>query len=96
MTEHFRAALQLVDKLLAERPDKVGHDFSEATRRISAYRDDLIAVWRRGGNETDRRRLARVNAVLSVVVGGHYPLGEIPWSRIEKARSQLAEVGGEG
>jgi len=90
MSQHLDAALRLIDKLLAERPERVGHDFSEATRCVVAYRDELIAVWRRSGAEADRQRLARVNAVLSVVVGGHYPLGEIPWTSIEQARTQLA------
>ena len=83
-------ALRLIDTLLAERPDRVGHDFSEATRWIAAYRDGLIRTWRRTGLEADRVRLERVNAVLSVVLGGHYPLGEIPWPVIEAARSLLA------
>ena len=31
-------ALAVIDKLLAEKPEKVGHDFSEATRRLVAWR----------------------------------------------------------
>lgn len=95
MDRASEASLRLLDKLLAERPDRVGHDFSEATRWIAAYRDELIAEWRRTGSETDRQRLTKVNAVLSVVVGGHYPLEEIPWPHIERARAQLASVAGE-
>ena len=87
-------ALQIIDKLLAERPERIGHDFSEAVRCLSAYRDSLIAVWRETGAETDRERLASVNAVLSVVVGGHFPLGGVPWAHIEKARDNLAEIVG--
>ena len=86
------AALRLLDKLLAERPEGVGHDFSEATRWIAAYRDELVSEWRRTRAETDRQRLARVNAVLSVVVGGHYKLAQIPWKQIELARDQFKTV----
>ncbi len=85
-------ALRMLDKLLAERPDRIGHDFSEATRWLAAYRDELATIWRRSGGEPDRRRLTQINSVLSVVIGGHYPLAGIPWPHIEKARSVLANV----
>ncbi len=85
-------ALRMLDKLLAERPDRVGHDFSEATRWLAAYRDGLTTIWRRSGSETDRRRLTQINSVLSVVIGGHYPLADIPWPHIETARTVLANV----
>ncbi len=91
-----RQALRILDKLLAERPEKVGHDFSEASRWLTGYRDELIAVWRRTGAERDRERLARVNAVLSVVLGGHFPLGGVPWQHIEQARKALSAVLGAG
>lgn len=87
-----RAALRAIDKLLAERPRKIGHDFSEATRCLTAYRDQLIAIWRDSGNQTDFDRLAAVNSVLSVVIGGHFPLGDVPWGHIERARRQLADI----
>lgn len=87
-----QSALRLLDKLLKERPEKVGHDFSEAARCLTGFRDGLIARWRETGAEADRRRLARVNSVLSVVVGGHFPLGGVPWGHIEKARRELGEV----
>jgi hypothetical protein len=86
------AALASLDQLLAERPDRVGADFSAATRHLAAYRDALAAEWRRTASQTDRARLASVNAVISVVVGGHYPLGDIPWPHIEKARSLLVRA----
>lgn len=85
-------ALHLLDKLLTERPERVGHDFSEATRCLSAYRDELIAIWRRTLDAADKRRLDQVNAVLSVVIGGHYPLGPVPWPEIEKARRMFVSV----
>lgn len=86
------AALRIVDKLLAERPNMVDNDFSEAVRHTVAYRDDLTKIWRRSGSERDRQRLARANAVISVVVGGHYHLGMIPWPQIEEARTVLADL----
>lgn len=82
-------ALQMIDKLLAERPVKVGHDFSEATRCLAAFRDDLIRHCRRNSSNEDRERLAKVNMVLAVIVGAHFPLAGIPWSQIEQARTLL-------
>lgn len=85
-------ALALMDKLLAERPEKVGHGFSETARCVAAYRDELIGRLRTQDSEAGRSRLDGVNAVLSVVVGGHFPLGGIPWDHIEKARGRLERV----
>ena len=45
--EHATAALAAIDTVLADRPEKVGHDFSEATRCLSAWRDHCIARWRK-------------------------------------------------
>jgi hypothetical protein len=84
------AALRIVDKLLVERPTKVGHDFSEATRCLSAFRDELIDHCRRNPSTADRQRLTSVNTVLAIVVGAHFPLGDIPWPKVEQARSLLA------
>jgi len=89
-----RAALRMIDKLLAERPEKVGHDFSEATRCLTAFRDSLISRFRETGAADDQKTLAKVNAVLAVIVGGHFPLGNIPWNLIEKSRDELAGVVG--
>jgi hypothetical protein len=83
-------AVALMDKLLAERPDKVGPDFSEATRCITAYREELIGRYRAGA--LPRGRLDDINAVLSVVVAGHFPLGGIPWDKIAMARERLVTL----
>jgi formate dehydrogenase major subunit len=92
MTETPQRALELLDKLLAERPERVGHDFSAATRCLTAFRDQLISEWRRTGDPADQRRLTQVNAVLSVVVGGHYPIGAVQWPTIASARDAFARV----
>ncbi len=85
-------ALALIDKLLAERPQKVGHDFSETTRYLCAFRDELIGQFRKTGAEHDRGRLEGANAVLSVIIGGHFPLGDIPWGHIEEGRKRLERL----
>jgi hypothetical protein len=94
MDDRRQAALAAFDRLLRKRPDNVGHDFSETTRCLAAYRDELIAVWRTTLAEDDRQRMAAVNAVLSVVLGGHFPLGPVPWGLIEAGRAQLATLVG--
>jgi hypothetical protein len=86
------AALHALDKLLSEQPGKVGHDFSEATRRVVAYRDELVAIWRKTRTEADRHRMAQANAVLSVVVGSQFPIGAVPWPHLAAARDQLATL----
>jgi hypothetical protein len=85
-------ALQAIDKLLRDRPEKVGHDFSEATRLLCAWRDRPTELWRRTQAEPDRRNLERVNAAISVIVGGQFPLGSVPWPAIEKVRNDLATL----
>jgi hypothetical protein len=79
------AALRAIDKLLAERPEKVGSDFSSAYSLLVALRDSQVAQWRHSNAEPDRQRLARINSVLSVVNSGHF-------QQIEKAREVLASL----
>jgi formate dehydrogenase major subunit len=92
---HGLEVLQAIDALLADKPDKVGHDFSEATRRLCAWRDQFIQRWRQTHSDEDRRNLERVNAAISVVVGGQFPLGSVPWTEIEKVRGDLADLASE-
>ena len=90
--EPAHSALAAIDKLLADRPEKIGHDFSEATRRLTAWRDRCIARWRETRAEDDRRRLEHVNAALSVIIGAQFPLGSVKWDSIQSARQDLAEL----
>jgi hypothetical protein len=87
-----RDAVQAIDKLLANRRTKVGHDFSEATRRLTAWRQQLIERWRQTQSDVDKRGLERVNAAISVVVGGQFPLGAVPWSHVEQVRDDLSQL----
>ena len=88
-----RDALALIDKVLACKPDKDDGNLSEATEQLCLFRDHLIAAQRRPDHaHEDSRRLTRVNAIISVVLAVHFPLGEIPWDELEKARSWLADL----
>lgn len=84
--------LRALDKVLSDRPNKSGHDFSEATRCLTAWRERLAARWRQTGADADRRRLDRVNAAISVIAGGQFPLGDIPWPLIAQARQDMAAL----
>lgn len=91
-TNHSHAVLEAIDKLLAEKPEKVGHDFSEATKRLCAWRDDLVARWRQTHSDEYRGKLEHVNAAISVVVGGQFPLGAVPWHEIAMVRDDLVRL----
>jgi len=38
------------------------------------------------------KRLGHLNAVISVVMGVQFPLGDPPWGKLENARRWLAEL----
>lgn len=87
-----RQTLAAIDQILVDRPNKVGHDFSAATRCLAAWRDVLVQRWRHSAAEIDRRSLDRVNAAISVILGGQFPLGHVPWQEIEMVRQDLGDL----
>ena len=87
-----RAAIAALDRALDDRPDKIYHDLAEAVRYLVRLRTELTAG-RREGELTDR--LERCNSVLSMVIGGKYPLVGIRRDRLQKARDELASLPGE-
>lgn len=88
--------LQSIDTLLRERPDRVTHDFSAATRCLTSYRDEVIRrIREKGRRPASLERLAKLNAVVSSLYGAHYPIGSPPWELLEKARASFAELAAE-
>jgi glutathione S-transferase len=86
-------ALEHIDEALRDRPHKNGDALSHATMCLAAFRDRLVAARRGPGiGAAQRKQLAHVNAVITIVLGTHFPLGEIPWDELEKARAWLAEA----
>ena len=79
------AALAGLDRVLAGRPKADGQVLSEVAQSLSVYRNQLAA-------SADRHRLDHVNAVMSIVLAAHFPLGPVPWDEVDKARAWLAEV----
>ncbi len=89
--DHCAEALAALDEALASAPGRNGDAFSRALRCLCAFREELIATDGRGTAES-RQRLVRLNAVISLVMAGHFPLGEAPWDEIKKTRVWLAEI----
>jgi hypothetical protein len=86
-------ALAALDRALAARPEIDGHAFSAATEALARLRERLIGELRSAPDpDAARRRLERVNAVISLVLAGHFPLGGVPWEEIGRARAWLAEL----
>jgi hypothetical protein len=86
-------ALAELDKALAAKPEVDGHVFSAAAHFLSLHRDGMAARQREtGATSESRRSLEHVNAVISVVLGAHFPLGSVPWTELEKARGWLIEL----
>jgi hypothetical protein len=64
-----------------------------AVRCLVRLRDALINERRAGkGTPGHEERLRRVNAVLSMVVGGEYPLVGVRKERIKNARNEVEEL----
>ncbi len=77
-----RAAL---DRVLAARPAKSGHDFAAALAALSQYRE-------RARKSGDGDTLRRVNMALSAIYAGQYPLGTVPWRYVEQARDIVSRL----
>lgn len=89
--DHLAIGIAALDEALASAPKRNGDAFSKAVRSLSAFRDEIIATEGRT-TENSRRRLVRINAVLSLVMAGHFPLGAPPWDEIRKTRGWLTEM----
>ncbi|WP_119422576.1 hypothetical protein [Desertibaculum subflavum] len=92
--DYAEDALAALDRVLQERPKAGALPFGEAVRRVAVYRDALIAKAREGGETAGRHMLLRANAVLSAVVAGNFPIGEVDWNSLKAAREELAEMVG--
>ncbi len=88
-----RIALRAIDAVLAQQPHKDDPCLSKATQCLCAFRDHVIEGQRADrASEVQREQLARLNSILSVVLGCHFPLDTIPWHELEGARRWLADL----
>lgn len=91
--EAGRAALRQIDAVLEKRPDKDDKALTEAMMSLVEMRDALIAGQvSPSAPSAARQRLDHLNAIISVVAGVHFPLGDPPWPELEKARDWLAAL----
>lgn len=84
-----RNAVDALDRALRDRPQQLYDDISDAVRCLVRFRDGLID---QQSNEPADDRLRRVNALLSLVVGGEYPVQGLSRDRLEKARDALSAL----
>ena|SRR5690242_6880748 len=88
-----RKAVDSLEQALEHRPDRVYEDMADAVRCLVRFRDALIERQReRKADPGARDRLRRVNAILSIVVGGEYPLVGVREKRIKQAHDELAQL----
>ena len=89
-----RRALSALDTVLARKPKRDDDTLSEATAELTKFLDAIISERRGGGirSTEERQHLAHLNAVLSVVLGVHFPLGETPWDELQRARGWLSDL----
>ena len=88
--ERLDRALAAIDRAVAAAPERDGASLSEAVREVSAVRDAVAAQGREAPEV--RHRLDGLNAVLSMILAVHFPLGAPPWDEARKARGWLAEI----
>ena len=86
-------AIEAVERALAHRPKLDGYAFTDATKAVCAYRDDLRFARRDGrGRPGDDQRLQDCNLAVTLLMAGHFPLGETPWEQVEGARDHLMRM----
>ena len=91
-----REALARIDEALAARPKRDGRTLKGAIQALATFRDHFVARHRAEGGARWRPELERVNAILSVVIAAEFPIGEVPWDELEKARGWLDDLLREG
>ena len=88
-----RKALQHVARILEQRPKKDDHELSYLTRCLGDFRAELIDKQNgEGATHADRTRLSHLNAILSVAMAMHFPIGNPPWEEFEKMRAWLTTL----
>lgn len=85
-------ALELMNAVLAKRPDKDGHLLSEATLCLTDLREAITPDDWDGAPAAERARVARLNSIISVVMGLHFPVGSAPWDEFATARDSLSDL----
>jgi hypothetical protein len=84
------ASLEALDRAIAARPRRDGQAFSDATKPMCAYRDELRHALRESPDDLGlRRQLKAANLAITLMLAGHFPLGDMPWDQIEALRDHM-------
>ena len=85
-----REALKHVMRVLEQKPAKDDHELSALTQCLAKFRAELIERNRSEAPSHEAREcLMHLNAVVTVVMGMHFPLGQPPWDEFAKAEGWL-------
>jgi hypothetical protein len=88
-----REAVKTLDYLLRNHPAEMAEELSDAVGCVVALRDSMIDHRHRAGQTAERdARLQKVNAAISAIVAGEFPLMGVRWKRIEAARDLLKAI----
>ena len=85
-------ALEQIDRALAGRPVRDPQALTGAMQCLTAFRDHCVERCRAEDGPRHRGPLERVNAVISIVTAGEFPIGEMPWDDLATAQSWLEAV----
>ena len=91
--ECCRDAVGKFDYLLRNHPAEIAEELGDAVHCVVALRDSMIEHRHRAGATAEQDgQLQKVNAVISAIVAGEFPLMGVRWKRIEGARDLLKQV----
>jgi hypothetical protein len=94
LDEERTHAIAALDVLLQEYPQNLEKRINEATQCLVHLRNGLIALGRGSQpSQPCRDQLSHVNAAISVLMAGHYPLEGMRWDCIKAARDALSALG---
>ena len=88
-----RKSLKHLARVLEQKPSKDDHELSCLTQCLAEFRGELIARNRGEAPSREKREcLTHLNAIVSVVMGMHFPLGNPPWEEFEKTQGWLEDL----
>lgn len=82
-----------VARILEQEPKKDDHELSYLTRCLAEFRAELID--KQNGKDScreDRIRLSHLNAIVSVAMAMHFPIGKPPWEEFKKTEAWLGQL----
>jgi hypothetical protein len=91
--ERCAGALESLNRALEEKPELHHEEVREVLHCMTGLRDHLIQKRREGGGPPDlEHRLEHVNAVISVMTSGSFPVVGVDHDRLRQARDLMANM----